>query len=153
MAPEEPRDAPSAPPAPSRATRTQRPGLGELSSGGLRGSPPEAPASLACPAGNIPTRSTRPRRPALPTHVQPGPIRSLTLPKLPFPMARRIWKWSRFTAERAEGCQVRGPQDQCPLGPHAAGSPQHCREPPNTAGRPRYSGDSPHNSGSSSTLQ
>lgn len=27
----------------------------------------------------------------------------LTLPKLPFPMARRIWKWSKFTAERTEG--------------------------------------------------
>ena len=103
---------------------------------------PRPLASLACPVGSIPTRSTRPRQLASPTRVQPGPALSLTLPKLPFPMARRIWKWSRLTAERAEGHQVRGQQDWCPPGPHAAGSPHTARRPPtlqrdpNTAGRP-----------------
>lgn len=37
-------------------------------------------------------------------HGPAGPL--LTLPKLPLPMARRIWKWSKFTVDEAEGHQA-----------------------------------------------
>lgn len=30
----------------------------------------------------------------------------ITFPKLPFPMARRIWKWSKLTAKKLERTHI-----------------------------------------------
>ena len=94
--------------------------------------------------------------PHAPSPPRPRP----TLPKLPFPMARRIWKWSRFTAERAEGRQVRGQQGRCPPGPpccreppNTTESPQHCRVPLTLWGAPHNAGSPPMPHGVSDTLR
>lgn len=59
--------------------------------------------------GGGPLHSRRTEGPACPTLWSCHGLLCLhlTLPKLPFPMARRIWKWSKFTAEKTEGHQVR----------------------------------------------
>lgn len=64
------------------------------------GSHPEAP-SLTGRLGGKHTH-TGDQGPAFPRGGPALPHRRLTLPKLPLPMARRIWKWSKFTAEKTE---------------------------------------------------
>lgn len=52
------------------------------------------------------------------------PGRHLTLPKLPFPMARRIWKWSKFTVDETEEHQVSWQEGLAPPSAPTAAAPR-----------------------------
>ena len=150
---------PSAPPAPGRATGTQRPGPGEPSGGGLRGSPPEAPSIAGLPCGKH-THTLHQTQAAGLAHTRPGrPRPQPYLAEAALPDGTQDLEVVQVHCRESRGVPGEGAARPVPTRPPRCREPPHCKETPNTAERPQHCREPltlwgfPHNSGSPPTLQ